>query len=178
MIAARRTRWNFALDRAMGWARELKKPLVVFEALRADYPWASDRLHRFVIDGMAENLASFGRSPVTYFPYVEPSVGAGKGLLSTLAKSASVVVTDEFPCFFLPRMVHAAAQQIDVAMETVDGNGLIPLAVPDRAFTAASHFRRFVQRRSRVSVFRVSARSRLAFCVAGSLRRPRCSSVP
>jgi deoxyribodipyrimidine photo-lyase len=146
MIAARRTRWNFALDRAIEWARELQKPLVVFEALRADYPWASDRLHRFVLDGMADNLTTFEPSPVTYFPYVEPAVGHAKGLLGALARSACVVVTDEFPCFFLPRMVRAAARQVDVAMETVDGNGLLPLAAPDRAYSAANHFRRFVQR--------------------------------
>ena len=146
MIAARRTQWNFALDRGITWARELRKPLVVFEALRVDYPWASDRLHRFLLDGMADNLASFERSPVTYFPYVEPAVGAARGLLATLARSACIVITDEFPCFFLPRMVRTAAQQVDVALETVDGNGLLPLAAADRAYTAANHFRRFVQR--------------------------------
>ena len=27
---------------------------MILEALRSDYPWASDRLHRFVADGMAE----------------------------------------------------------------------------------------------------------------------------
>lgn len=34
MTAAHRTGWSFALDRAVGWARELGKPLVVLEALR------------------------------------------------------------------------------------------------------------------------------------------------
>ena len=55
MIASRRTRWNFAMDRAVEWAAELGKPILVLEALRSDYPWASDRLHRFVIDGMRDN---------------------------------------------------------------------------------------------------------------------------
>ena len=40
MIAARRTRWNFAIDRALEWVRQLAKPLVVFEPLRIAYPWA------------------------------------------------------------------------------------------------------------------------------------------
>ncbi|HEY4877982.1 MAG TPA: hypothetical protein VIH97_02565, partial [Candidatus Acidoferrales bacterium] len=56
MIAFRRTHWNFALDHAIERARELKKPLVILEALRCDYPWASDRLHQFVLQGMAEKL--------------------------------------------------------------------------------------------------------------------------
>ena len=57
MIAFRRTEWNFSLQRAVEWAVELRKPLVIFEPLRIGYRWASDRLHRFVIDGMADNAA-------------------------------------------------------------------------------------------------------------------------
>ena len=63
MIAARRPVSNFALDRAIAWARHLGQPLVVLEALRVDYPWASDRLHRFVLDGMRDNALAFGRTP-------------------------------------------------------------------------------------------------------------------
>src|SRR6185369_3220650 len=69
MIAARRPWWNYALDRAIDYARALHKPLLVFEALECDYPWASDRLHRFVIDGMRANARIFRDMPVTYVPY-------------------------------------------------------------------------------------------------------------
>src|SRR5690348_15918338 len=100
MIAARRTSWNFALDRAIAHAAALGKPLVVFEALEVDYPWASERLHRFVLDGMRDNAAAFRPTPITYFPYVEPRAGEGRGLLEALSRSACVVVTDDFPCFF------------------------------------------------------------------------------
>ena len=55
MTASRRVRWNPALERSAGLARELGRPLVVLEALRAGYPYASDRLHAFVLEGMAEN---------------------------------------------------------------------------------------------------------------------------
>ena len=79
MIAQRRVAWNFALERAAAWARELGKPLLVFEPLRVGYRWASDRLHRFVIDGMADNAARLAARGVAYFPYVEPSAGAGRG---------------------------------------------------------------------------------------------------
>ena len=88
MIAFRRTTWNFSLQRAVELAIELQKPLVIFEPLRIGYRWASDRLHRFVIDGMAENAARIAelKNPgVLYFPYVEPSANAGKGSLAALA---------------------------------------------------------------------------------------------
>jgi len=145
MIATRRAAFNYALDRAVGWAEQLRRPLLVLEALRADYPWASDRLHRFVIDGMRDNAAAFESGPGFYYPYVEPAIGAGKGLLAHLAASACVVVTDEFPCFFLPRMVAGAGAALGVRLEAVDSNGLLPLVASTRTFTAAAHFRRFVQ---------------------------------
>jgi deoxyribodipyrimidine photo-lyase len=104
----------------------LRKPLVVFEALEVDYPWASDRLHGFIIEGMYDNARAFAATPVTYFPYVEPRPNDGRGLLESFARSACLVVTDDFPCFFLPRVVAAAAARLDVRLEVVDGNGLIP----------------------------------------------------
>ncbi|HKE01507.1 MAG TPA: deoxyribodipyrimidine photolyase [Planctomycetota bacterium] len=146
MIAARRARSSFALDRAIEWARELDRPLVVLEALRAGYAHASDRLHRFVLDGMRDNARAFAPTPILHHPYVERRSDAGKGLLSALARQACVVVTDEFPCFFLPKMVAAAARAIDAHLEVVDGNGLLPLAATSRSFTAAVHFRRWAQK--------------------------------
>jgi deoxyribodipyrimidine photo-lyase len=146
MTAARRTTANFALERAAEWARQLGLPLVVLEALRCDYPWASDRLHRFVIDGMADNRRALAGRAATYHPYVEPAAGAGRGLLAALAESAAVVVTDDFPTFFLPRMVAAAGQRLDVRLETVDGNGLLPMAAGEREHPTAYAFRRLLQR--------------------------------
>jgi deoxyribodipyrimidine photo-lyase len=146
MVAARRTSFNFALDRAIFWAKKLSRPLVVFEPLRVGYPWASDRLHRFVIDGMADKCHIFNNISASYYPYVEPLHGAGKGLLAALAAKACVVVTDDYPCFFLPRMLAAAASSLPVQLEAVDGNGLLPMRSADRAFTAAYHYRRHMQR--------------------------------
>jgi deoxyribodipyrimidine photo-lyase len=51
MIASRRMTYNFGLQRAVELAVELGKPLVIFEPLQIGYRWASDRIHRFVIDG-------------------------------------------------------------------------------------------------------------------------------
>src|SRR5262245_10072507 len=83
MVAARRTRWNFALERAVEWATDVGKPLLVLEPLRLDYRWASDRLHRFVLDGMTDNQRALADRPgVTYLPWIETEQGAGKGLLA------------------------------------------------------------------------------------------------
>src|SRR5690606_21042313 len=72
--------------------------------------------------------------------------GDGKGLLEALADDACLVVTDEFPCFFLPRMVAAAGARLDVRLEAVDSNGILPLRASDRAFPTAYRFRRHLQK--------------------------------
>jgi deoxyribodipyrimidine photo-lyase len=78
MIANRRLSYNFSLDRALEHCRQLRKPPVILEALRCDYQWASDRLHRFIIDGMADNAATPAKLRILYYPYVEPFACAGK----------------------------------------------------------------------------------------------------
>ncbi|HEX6973810.1 MAG TPA: hypothetical protein VF147_05375 [Vicinamibacterales bacterium] len=149
MIAARRARYNFGLQRAVEVANEVGKPLVVLEALRCDYPWASDRLHAFVIDGMRANLSAFEGTGARYFPYVEPGRGDGKGLIEALGARACAVVTDYYPAFFLPRMTAAAAERVDVRVEAVDSNTLIPVADHGRAFPTARGYRAFMQRELR-----------------------------
>jgi len=146
MIATRRTRFNFGLQRAADWARELDLPLMVFEPLRCDYPWASDRLHRFIIDGMAANRDAADARKVTYYPWVERERGGGKGLLRSLSEHAAVIVTDDYPTFFLPRMVASAAGAVDVRLEAVDSNGVVPLAATERDFPTAHSFRRWLHR--------------------------------
>ncbi len=146
MVAARRTASNFGLQRAGDHARQLGKPLLVLEALRCGYEWASDRLHAFVIAGMADNQAALAGRPVRYYPYVEPSPGDGRGLLETLASDAAVIVTDDYPAFFLPRMVARAGEALDVRIEAVDSNGLLPLRAAERAYPTAHAFRAFLQR--------------------------------
>jgi deoxyribodipyrimidine photo-lyase len=149
MIAFRRTEWNFSLDRALEWAVELNRPLVIFEPLRIGYRWASDRIHRFVIDGMADNaarVASLRNPGVLYYPYVEPAPEAGKDLLEALARHACLIVTDDFPAFFLPRMVKAASDRVNVLLEKVDSNGLLPLRTATRAYETAFSFRAFLQK--------------------------------
>jgi deoxyribodipyrimidine photo-lyase len=149
MIANRRLAWNFSLDRALEWCRDLQRPLVILEALRVGYRWASDRLHRFVIEGMAANERSLARhapAGVTYYPYVEPKPGAGAGLVEALAARAAVVVTDDFPAFFLPRMLASVGPRLPVSLEAVDSNGLLPMRAASQVYSRAFDFRRFLQK--------------------------------
>lgn len=145
MTSARRPSWSFGLERALERANELRRPLVVLEALRAGYPFASDRLHAFVLQGMADNARAFAGSGVRYCPYVERAPGDGRGLLAALASRACLVVTDDWPGFFIPDMQAAAAERLDVLLEAVDSNGLWPVHATTRSFVTALSFRAHLQ---------------------------------
>lgn len=147
MTGYRRLSWNWALDRAVEWSRELGLPLVIFEPLRCDYRWVSARHHRFVMDGMRDHRTRTRElETVVYYPWVETEQGGGKGLLKALAKRAALVVTDDVPYFFYPRMMAAAGEALPVALEAVDSNGILPLAQPGRDFTVAHSFRRHLHK--------------------------------
>ncbi len=146
MIAYRRGSYNFGLQQAVQWAQQLSKPLVILEGLQCDYRWASDRLHRFVVEGMADNASYFANQQVLYYAYVEPQRRAGHGLLKQLSERAAVVVSDDYPCFFLPRMIKLVSRQIACRFEVVDSNGLLPMRAAEKVFARAFDFRRFLQK--------------------------------
>ena len=141
MQAYRRLHHNHALDYAIRCARELKKPLVVYEGLRFDYPWATARTHRFVLSGMLANRDAAAKMGVTYWPFVASPSDPGRGLLRKIAARACLVVTDDFPCFVIPDHTAAFAKKTDRAVFTVDSNSVVPLRLLGEPVSAAAHLR-------------------------------------
>ena len=140
MIAYRRLEWNFALDRAVEWSERLRKPLVILEALRCGYCWANERIHSFILDGMADNARRLERSGVLHIIRIASlKRDAGRGLLYAMAAKGFRGGDRRLPVFFLPHMVTTAASRLAVKMEAVDSNGLAADAYggqgfPDGAF--------------------------------------------
>jgi deoxyribodipyrimidine photo-lyase len=141
MQMQRRFARNHSLDYAIKCANELGKPLVVYEGLRLAYPWASARIHRFILEGMRDNAVTAKLRGFTYWPFVEAPRNKGRGLLSRIAARAAVVITDDFPCFIVPKQSHALAARIDRAIIAVDANGVVPLRLLGDAPYAAGHLR-------------------------------------
>ncbi|MEM1008158.1 MAG: deoxyribodipyrimidine photolyase, partial [Myxococcota bacterium] len=147
MVAYRRPYWNFALQHAVEQANALGKPLVILEALRCDYDWASARFHAYILEGMRDNKQTFASSAAMYFPFVECVLGEGKGLLKALAARSCGVVSDAYPGFFIPRMQRLAAETLGRVLELVDSNGLLPLQAAEKTYTTAYSFRRFLHKK-------------------------------
>lgn len=146
MISARRLTWNFSLQQAVHLAQANKVPLIILEPIGCRAEWSSVRFHRFVLQGMAEHKANCESLGVAYHPYVELAPRHAVGLVEAYAQQATAIVTDDFPCYFLPKMVAALAARVDVPVECVDTNGLFPMRATDQVFPTAHAFRRFLQK--------------------------------
>ncbi len=137
MQAYRRLEYNHSLDFAISLAEQYKKPLVVYEGLRQDYPWNSPRIHRFVLEGMENNFFEAEKKGFTYWSFVETSKNPARGILKSICEKAVVVVTDDFPCFILPEQTTKLANKISVPLYAIDGNGIIPLKLYGEFASAA-----------------------------------------
>ena len=69
---------NHALIWAIRKANELKLPLVVYEGLKYYYPWASDRIHTFILEGVEEKRLEFERLGIRYLFYLQKDADSPK----------------------------------------------------------------------------------------------------
>jgi deoxyribodipyrimidine photo-lyase len=125
----RRADDNAALAYAIERANELGLPCVVYEALRPDYPFASDRFHSFVLESacdVADGLAARG---VTHVFFLPKTPDEARGVLGKLAARAALVVTDDYPSFIVPEQIAALARRATCPVIAVDDNVIMPLAL-------------------------------------------------
>ncbi len=123
---------NHALIYAIRQANELKLPLVVYEGLKHYYPWASDRIHTFILEGVEEKRREFERLGIRYVFYLQKDKNAPRQTVMKLAKDAALIVTDDFPCFILPEHNRRIAERANIPVYAVDSNGIIPMSKFDK----------------------------------------------
>ncbi|MBA3353589.1 MAG: deoxyribodipyrimidine photo-lyase [Blastocatellia bacterium] len=124
----RRTSRNHALTFAIRKANELKLPLVVYEGLKYYYPWASDRIHAFILEGVEEKLSEFEKLGIRYIFYLQKDAASPKHTVAKLAREAACIVTDDYPCFIIPEHNRRVAELAGVPVYAVDSNGIVPIS--------------------------------------------------
>jgi len=139
--AARRLRANLGLEHAIARANALGLPVVVYEALRPDYPYANDRIHSFVIEGVAQNRRDAAARGLRYLFFLPRTREEARGVVRRLAARARLVVTDDYPTFVIRDQTRAFAARTPVALELVDGNGILPMRAMPKEQYAAKQFR-------------------------------------
>lgn len=124
----KRAEYNHALQFAIEQANERKLPLVVYEGLKYYYPWASDRFHTYILEGVAEKRAAFEKRGIKYIFYLQKDENSPRDTVARIAKDAALIVTDDFPCFIIPQHNAAIVRKAEIPVYAVDSNGVVPLA--------------------------------------------------
>src|SRR5215207_950897 len=81
---------NHALIFAIRKANEMKLPLVVYEGLKYYYPWASDRIHTFILEGVEEKRKTFEKLGIRYVFYLQKDEQSPKQTVARIAKDAAL----------------------------------------------------------------------------------------
>ena len=141
---------NHSLIYAIRMANELRLPLVVYEGLKYYYPWASDRIHTFILEGVEEKRLEFERLGIRYVFYLQKNAESPKRTVEKLAKDAALIVTDDFPCFIIPEHNRRLAELAHIPVYAVDSNGVIPMSKFEReeyaAYTIRPKIRKLLDR--------------------------------
>jgi len=147
MRTAVRGHENAALDVALETARALGTGVFVYHALSEWYPFASDRHHRFILDGARDVAQELDERGVPYGFHLEREGHRGPHL-RTLAERAALIVTEDATWRPLREWTDALAGSIDRPVLLVDAACLYPSRrVPARATDRAYKFRKAVSRR-------------------------------
>lgn len=137
----RRASSNAALSYAVYEANERQLPLVVYEALRVDYPYASARFHAFVLEGARGEAARYRARGAAYAFFLPKTPAEARGVFAALAARAALVVTDDYPSFVVPEQLARAAAACPCPFVAFDDNAVTPLALFPREEYAARTLR-------------------------------------
>ena len=140
MRTALRVAENPALDVARLWADQLSLPLLVYHGLDERYEFASDRHHRFILEGARDVQAELEAAGISYaFHLARP--GKREPHLVQLARAAAVLVTEEMPVDPPRRFLSQLEGQTTTPVAAVDTACVVPMQLTQRAITRAFEFR-------------------------------------
>jgi deoxyribodipyrimidine photo-lyase len=124
-------------NRALAFAAELANgsglPLLIYEALTCSHPWANDRFHTFILEGVQENAARAERLGAGYVFYHRARRSDPNDILYRLARDAKAVVTDLFPSY-ISKSFH-----LSVPYHAIDASTIVPTElIPEPKYAAYS----------------------------------------
>lgn len=124
----RRVESNHALAHAAGLANQLNLPLLFYEGLTCTYPYANDRLHTFLLEGVADTEKRAKKAGIGYVFYLRKRRSDPNDILYRLAEDAAAVVTDDYPTFIADEHNRRVPGRMDVAYFAVDSSCVVPMS--------------------------------------------------
>jgi len=145
--ANRRVESNHALTAAAHLANHLELPLLCYEMLTYRYPYASDRFHTFILEGVAETARRMRSAGIGYCFYLRRRESDPDDIPRELAAHAAAIVTDDFPTFLAAGHNAALPATFDLPYHAVDSSCVVPMNCFDKREYAAYSIRPKIQRR-------------------------------
>jgi deoxyribodipyrimidine photolyase len=133
---------NPVIDAAVRLGNALQRPVLVYHGVREDYPYASDRLHRFILGASRD----FGRDcrarGLACVQHVDRAGVREKGLVHRLGAAAAAIVVEDQPAFIARWQTERVAARAAVAVYAVNAACLVPPAVIGGGITSRTGFLR------------------------------------
>ncbi len=120
---------NPVIDAAVRLGNALRLPVLVYHGVREDYPYASDRLHHFILGAsisLAEGCRDRGLACVQH---IDRAGRREKGLVYRISADAAAVVLEDQPTFVARWQAERVAAGVDVPVFAVNAACLVPPAV-------------------------------------------------
>lgn len=137
MQANQRADSNHALAYAAQLANSVKAPLLCYQGLTHDYPHANDRLHTFILEGVAETERRLRRLGAGYVFYLRRRRSDPNDILYRLAAESAAVVTDDYPAFLAARHNRSVPPKLGMACLAVDSSCVVPMSLFEKREYAA-----------------------------------------
>ncbi|MGJ3626996.1 hypothetical protein AB5I41_08935 [Sphingomonas sp. MMS24-JH45] len=96
--------------------------------MREDYPYASVRLHRFILGASCDLMSGCRERGLACAQHVDRAGHREKGLVHRLGAEAAAVVLEDQPTFVARWQAARVADRADVPVYAVDGACLVPPA--------------------------------------------------
>ncbi|MGA1798911.1 deoxyribodipyrimidine photo-lyase [Sphingomonas sp. 4RDLI-65] len=139
---ALRARDNPVIDAAVRLGNALGVPVLVYHGVREDYPYASDRLHHFILGASRDVAIGCRERGLACVQHVDREGRREKGLVYRLCADAAALVVEDQPTFVARWQVDRVAAQIAVPVYAVTAACLVPPAVLGDDVSSRSAFLR------------------------------------
>jgi deoxyribodipyrimidine photo-lyase len=126
---ALRARDNPVIDAALRLGNAARLPVLVYHGVREDYPYASDRLHRFILGASLDLAAGCRERGLAFASHVDREARREKGLVHRLGADAAAIVLEDQPTFVARWQAGRVAARASVPVYAVDAACLVPPAL-------------------------------------------------
>ena len=118
---------NPAIDAAVAVGNEHGLPVVVYHGLDNRYPYASHRLHRFILEASRELADGVEARGLRFAHYLRRPDKLEAGLVYRLCERAALLVTDDMPTYVARWQAARVAARVTVPVLAVDASCLVPM---------------------------------------------------